>query len=95
MPPNIENWQATADTCSFKLKGMIELKLKKEDTGSTDKIKTVPDGSAPVELELEWTLTEQGDSTQAIFTINAKLNPFLKMMAEKPLTELALSLIHI
>ena len=89
MPPNIDDWQADQTTCSFRIKGMVELSLKKEETGSTDRIKTVPNGKAPVELDLEWNLTEENGSTTAIFTINAKLNPFLKMMAQKPLTELA------
>ncbi|MFT6850513.1 MAG: carbon monoxide dehydrogenase subunit G [Sphingobacteriales bacterium] len=89
MPPNIQDWKADQTTCSFKIQGMLELSLKKEETGSIDKIRTVPNGKAPVELDLEWNLTEVDGKTNAVFTINAKLNPFLKMMAQKPLVELA------
>lgn len=89
MPPNIDDWKADQSTCSFRIKGMLELSLKKEETGSTNKVRTIPNGKAPVELDLEWNLSEENGATTAVFTINAKLNPFLKMMAQKPLTELA------
>lgn len=85
MPEQIVNWQSTDTTCSFTIKGTADLALKQGDITDNKRIQLIPNGKAPFELDLVWTLMEEGNATKAQLVLNAELNMFLKMVAVKPL----------
>ncbi len=86
MPEQINNWQSTKDTCSFTIQGMADLNMRIAEKKESEYIKYTAEGKNPFDYFLESKLIENDNGNciaQIIF--NAKLNPMLKMMAEKPL----------
>jgi carbon monoxide dehydrogenase subunit G len=83
MPPNIINWKSTSEECSFELKNMAKLTMAIQDKMDNG-VRIVPKGKAPISIELEWLVTD----TEVTLNLHTELNPFLKMMAQKPLQEL-------
>lgn len=90
MPENIYNWSSTEDECKFTIQNMAKLELKiSERDAANGKITIVPSAAAPFDLNIVWMVTAINDqSCLAQMTINADLNPFIKMMAIAPLTKL-------
>lgn len=88
MPDNITDWTSTADVASFNIENITRLSLKIDYRITNREIRIVPAEKPPFNMELKWELTEAGESTQALFTINADLNMLMKMMASGPLQKL-------
>ena len=86
MPSSSQNFESTASTCSFKMKGMPELKLKLGEKVPFSKISLTAEGSQ-VPFSLNCFITDKGSQCQARLEINAELNMMMKMMVEKPLTQ--------
>lgn len=80
----VDGWQATADTCSFSMKGLT-LKLKMMDKEPSKVIKITGD-NMPFEFYF-WIQLHQVSETETRMrlTIHAKLNAMLKMMVGKKL----------
>lgn len=86
MPEQVTDWQATADQCSFTIKGMASLGMKIIERKANEHITIVRDGKAPFDFKLHCRIgntNEKGSTLQLAF--DAELNPMLKLMAEKPL----------
>ena len=86
MPPQVEGFTVDGDTCRFTIKGMATIGLKYESKTPDSEVVMVKHGQAPFDLKLICKIgpgEETGSVLQLIF--DADLNPFLKMMAEKPL----------
>ncbi len=89
MPDNIYNWSSTEDECKFTIQNMAKLELKISERDAAGKIVIVPSAAAPFDLNIVWTISVIDEhSCSAQMTINADLNPFIKMMAVAPLTKL-------
>jgi hypothetical protein len=86
MPEQIENWTSTPDTCSFTIKGMASLGMKIEEKIPHSEIRIIPHGKSPFDFKLFCMIEDKQNSCTAQLLFDADLNPFLKMMAEKPLT---------
>ena len=86
MPSQIEDFESTATTCSFKMKGMPALNLELGEKTPFSKISLTAKGSQ-VPFSLDCFITEKGEQCQARLEINAELNMMMKMMVEKPLTQ--------
>jgi hypothetical protein len=86
MPSSIKDFESTATTCSFKMKGMPALNLELSEKIPFSKILLTAKGSQ-VPFSLDCFITEKGDQCQARLEINAELNMMMKMMVEKPLTQ--------
>ena len=86
MPSTIQNFESTESTCSFKMKGMPDLKLKLGKKVPFSKISLTAEGSQ-IPFSLDCLIAEKGDQCQARLEINAELNMMMKMMVEKPLTQ--------
>ena len=86
MPEQVVNWQSTSNECSFTIQGMATLGMKIVEKSPNTFIKIVKNGSAPFDFTLTCMIDElQQDSTiQLAFDVD--LNPMMKMMATKPLT---------
>ena len=86
MPSQIECFESTASSCSFKMKGMPKLYLEIKEKVEHSKISLIARNSQ-VPLLLDCLITEKGEQCQARLEINAELNMMMKMMVEKPLTQ--------
>ena len=87
MPEQVTNWQSTEDECSFTIAGMASLGMKIAEKKPYELIKVIRHGNAPFDFTLECLLNEKTQSESEVqLAFNADLNPMLKMMAVKPLT---------
>ncbi len=96
MPEGVENFIATADTCSYTIKGTGNLALKVEEKTPNSFIKLLPTGKVPFTFEFIWVIEPDGENCKIQNKIIAKMNMFIKAIAYKPLknfiTEQALNL---
>lgn len=83
----ISEWQSATDFCSFKVQGMatIDMHLKSSESN----VHHIVSGErAPFSFKLDIYVNEDGSNCIAYNVFNGEINPFLKMMVEKPLTNL-------
>lgn len=87
MPEQVTNWTSTEEECSFTIAGMASLGMKIVDKTPNSLIKVTRNGKAPFDFNLDCIIKETGiDSCDVQLAFDADLNPMLKMMAVKPLT---------
>lgn len=88
MPEQVTDWESDADTCSFNIKGMASLGMAIESRTPNSEIKIKRNGKAPFDFFLTCEISEASLPETSFLKLyfDADLNPFLKMMAEKPLT---------
>ena len=87
MPPQVSDWKATAEECSFNINGMATIGMKIVNKVPSSLINIKSNGKVPFTFDLDVHLTETGENKckgQLIF--NADINMMMKMMVEKPLT---------
>lgn len=90
MPENIYNWTSTKDEASFTIQNMAKLALKISSRIENQELIAIPSEKAPFDLELKWTVADNGDgTTTATHIISADLNMMMKMLAAGPLQKLA------
>lgn len=95
MPPQVEEWVTDGITSSFTIKGMATLGMAYESKTPNTEIVITRHGKAPFDFKLICKIAEQTPtSSQLQLVFDADLNPFLKMMAEKPLTNFLNLLVH-
>ncbi len=81
----IENFQCTAEQCSFGIKGLVPLTIKIKERAPKTRITFETLGLAKFVFTLHiHFLPEQKANVQ----MEGDMNPFIKVMAEKPLLEL-------
>jgi carbon monoxide dehydrogenase subunit G len=86
MPAQIKNWKADADQCSFTIEGMADLNMRIASRNAYQNIHIVADGKNPIDYTLDIFLFEKSESTSDVeIAFDAKLNPFIKAVASKPL----------
>ncbi len=87
MPEQVINYQATADTCSFEIKGLTSLSMKITERVEPSKVVIANDGKTPFAYTLVCLMEPAGDTqTQAQLVFNAELNAMMAMMVTTPLT---------
>lgn len=87
MPEQVTNWTSTEEECSFTISGMATLGMKIVEKKPVSLIRVVKNGSAPFDFNLECHIAGSGEGKSEVqLVFNADLNPMLKMMAVKPLT---------
>ena len=87
MPEQVSNWSSTKDECSFTINGMAPLGMKIVERKPYSEIRIVSHGKIPLIFDLKVLLTEIGENkTMAQLIFESKLNPMMKMMLEKPLS---------
>lgn len=90
MPENIYNWSSTEDEASFTIQNMAKLAIKISSRLENKELTAVPTEKAPFDLELKWTVADNGKGgTTASHIISADLNMMMKMLASGPLQKLA------
>lgn len=85
MPEQVEGFTVNGDTCKFTIKGMASLGLKYESRTPNSEVVMTKHEKAPFDLKLICKIEDKGDVSDLQLFFDADLNPFLKMMAEKPL----------
>lgn len=87
MPEQVEQFVSEGDTCRFTIKGMASLGLQYTEKTAPSRVVMSDHGKSPFALELTCTITPlENEHSSVQLTMDADLNPFLKMVAEKPLT---------
>ena len=86
MPDQVTDWESTADQCSFTIKGMGTLGMKIKERIPNTSIVIEKNGKAPFDFFLSCAITDKQQQCEAQLFFDADLNPMMKMMASKPLT---------
>ena len=82
----VSGFSGTEDAISFKIQGGLEIRLTR--VGTTFEGSTLRLQGAPFAFHLDLHVEEAGDGAKAGVVCEADLNPFMKMMAQKPLEAL-------
>lgn len=84
----IENWEATEEHCTCKIKGLSDIGLKRVANTPNSLIYLDSYGKTPIKFTLNIYLSEKGNNqTEVHLIFDGDINPFMKMMLEKPLTQ--------
>ena len=86
MPEQVTDWKSTADDCSFTIKGMASLAMKMKEKTPFSSVVIERNGKAPFDFLLTCQLADKQAECEVRLYFDADLNPMLKMMASKPLT---------
>jgi len=86
MPEQVVDWKSTADECTFTIKGMATLGMKIIEKVPNSLVKVTKNGSAPFEFTLSCMIEDLQSQCRVRLAFDADLNPMMKMMASKPLT---------
>lgn len=89
----VENFQYTENECSFNIKGITPMKIKKADSKPYEYILFSSEGLAKFNFSLKvFFIGEADQKGECKIELMGDLNPFIKAMAEKPLTALTNSM---
>lgn len=84
----IADFESTDDRCSFKVQGGITISLLQNGTDGLDKLFLKSGEKSPFPFELTIVLNDKNGQTEGHIEFNGEVNAFLKMMVERPLTNL-------
>lgn len=84
----ISDWKADESSCSFKVQGGVIISLVRENQNAPTTIFMKSGEKVPFPFKLTIHLTDLGDKTEGYIAFDGEVNLFLKMMVEKPLTNL-------
>jgi len=84
----ISNWESSEKKCSFKIQKTYKLELIYSNGLPYKEIHLKSGENSPFQFTLNILLSESGNDTEAQLICDADINPFLKMMVEKPLNNL-------
>jgi carbon monoxide dehydrogenase subunit G len=84
----ISDWKSDGTSCSFKVQGAATIGLQLDGGTAPGHLKLKATERSPFPFTLDVYLKENGGVTTAHQEFNADLNPFIKMMVEKPLKNL-------
>ena len=84
----ISEWKSDGTSCSFKVQGAATIGLMLDGGTPPTLLKLKATERSPFPFTLDVFLKEEGGITTAWQEFNADLNPFIKMMVEKPLQNL-------
>ncbi len=84
----ISDWEATTEQCSFKVQGGIVITLIQNGMESPNKLFLKAGEKSPFPFDLTVRISPLSGATEGYIEFDGKVNMFLKMMVEKPLTAL-------
>ncbi|HNQ13251.1 MAG TPA: SRPBCC family protein [Bacteroidia bacterium] len=86
MPEQVVDFSSDKDQCKFTIKGMATLGMKIIERKENEFIRINSTDVTPFPFELSCSIKENDSNKSDVqLAIDAQLNPFMKMMAEKPL----------
>ena len=83
----ISDWQGSPESCSFKVAGAYKVGLKHKTLTPPHSIVLTSDDS-PIDFDLDISIKDNDGGAEASMVSNLNVNPFMKMMVEKPLKNL-------
>ncbi|MDG1332245.1 MAG: hypothetical protein P8P74_07935 [Crocinitomicaceae bacterium] len=84
----ISDFKSTTDDCSFKVQGGVIISLIHDGHEGTDKIFMKSGEKSPFPFKLTILTGAKAEETEGRIDFDGEVNMFLKMMVEKPLTNL-------
>ena len=84
---NIKDFEADEKQCSFKVQGGVTITLI-QDGQEDGKVFLKSGEKSPFPFRLTVHLNEAGEATEGYIAFDGEVNMFMKMMVEKPLTNL-------
>lgn len=85
----ISNWESDEEFCSFKIQGTVTISIRRKGADEPSVINMTNGDKSPFPFTLDAYLEDDGNGgTKAHQKFEADINPFLKMMVEKPLSNL-------
>lgn len=84
----ISEWKSDGTSCSFKVQGAATIGLMLDGGTPPTLLKLKATERSPFPFTLDVRLNETDGTTSIHQEFNADLNPFIKMMVEKPLQNL-------
>lgn len=84
----VKEFSATAEEASFKIQGGLEIRLTRTAPHFDNDVLRLQGGGAPFAFHLDLKVEEADGGASAAVQCEADLNPFMKMMAQKPLQSL-------
>jgi hypothetical protein len=86
MPPQVTNWKADTEECSFTINGMATIGMKIIDKQRPTLITISSHGKVPFDFKLFVVITPMTENTcTGQLKFESELNMMVKMMVEKPL----------
>ena len=84
----ISEWKSDGQSCSFKVQGAATIGLQLDGGTAPSHVRLKATERSPFPFTLDVYLEEKGGITEARQVFNGDINPFIKMMVEKPLKNL-------
>lgn len=84
----ISDWKADQGQCSFKVQGAATIGLQLAGGTAPTLVNMKATDRSPFPFTLDVHLSAENGGTRARQVFNADLNPFIRMMVEKPLQNL-------
>ena len=84
----ISDWESDVESCSFKIKGAASIGFQKKSTEPYNRINLISGDKSPIDFDLAILLSDQDGETKGHIEFESDVNPFLRMMIEKPLKNL-------
>lgn len=81
----VDNIDCSSDHCHFRVKGLTGIYLKKGNTQPYHLIEIESDQKSQVKFNLHIQIENQNGQSSCQLIFRSDLNPFMKMMVEKPL----------
>jgi len=86
LPEQVINWHSDGDSCSFEVKSLATLGLRFTEKIPCSKISMKGEGRIPFDFTLDALIMEVSfNQCEVQLVINAQMNPYIAMVAEKPL----------
>lgn len=84
----ISDFKSTVQDCSFKVQGGVTISLIQDGRKDNDEIYLKSGASSPFPFRLTIRVTPNAGGCEGYLHFDGEVNMFLKMMVEKPLTNL-------
>lgn len=84
----ITDFKATEDQCSFKVQGGVIISLVHDGEEGMEKLFMKSGEKSPFPFRLTIHTAQKGENTEGQIEFDGEVNMFLKMLVEKPLTNL-------
>jgi carbon monoxide dehydrogenase subunit G len=85
---NVSDFKATESECSFKVQGGVTITLVQNGGEEPNKLFLKSGEKSPFPFNLTIHINDNGDVSNGNIVFDGEVNMFLKMMVEKPLTNL-------
>lgn len=83
---HVSDFQAEGAGCSFKVTGGFQVVLMRVDADKANAVRYVSQKGTPIRFTLDVLIDPVSEASSTVQILcDADLNPFMKMMAEKPL----------